>query len=107
MRGRVLGRSSNTNKIWVADSGTSVSIILVSISKRNGIKWIALDPDEPNYSSMTTNELTILGQTNIWIKFKHIKKAQEIEALVCEEESDENPIDFDFLQDMEILFIEF
>ena len=53
---------------------------------------------EPNYSSLTRNELTILGQTNIWIK-----KVQEIEALVCKEESDESPIDLDSLQDMGII----
>ena len=37
----------------VADSGTSVSIIPVNIAKRNGIKWRALDPDEPNFSGVT------------------------------------------------------
>ena len=46
---------------------------------------------------------TILGQINIWIKFKHIKKVQEIDALVCKEESDESLIDLDSLQDMEML----
>ena len=52
MRGRVLGRSTNIYETWVADSGTSVSIIPVNIAKRNGIRWRALDPDEPNYSSV-------------------------------------------------------
>ena len=56
---------------------------------------------------MTGNEPTILEQTNIWIKFKHIKKVQEIEALVCKEESDESLIDLDSLQDMEIIHKDF
>ena len=42
---------------------------------------------------------SILGQTNIWIKLKNIKKVQEIEALVCKEKSDESLIDLDSLQD--------
>ena len=63
---RVLGRSKNKIETWVADSGTSVSIIPVNIATRNGIKWRTLDPDEPNYSGVTGTELTILGQTNIY-----------------------------------------
>ena len=50
---------------------------------------------------------TILGQINTWIKFKHIKKVQEIDALVCKEESDESLIDLDFLQDMGIIHKDF
>ena len=74
MKGRVLGRSTNKNETWVVDSGTSVPIIPVNIAKINGIKWRALNPDEPNYSGVTGTKFTILGQTNIWIKFKNIKK---------------------------------
>ena len=40
-----------------------VSIIPVNMAERNGIKRRALDPDEPNYSSMRGTELTILGQS--------------------------------------------
>ena len=69
MRGRVVGKSTNTYEVWVADSGTSVSIVPINIAERNGIG----------------TQLTILGQTNIWIKFSTMKKAQEISALVCQE----------------------
>ena len=48
MRVRIIGKSTNKNEAWIADAGTSVSIIPVNIAKRNGIKWRALDPDEPN-----------------------------------------------------------
>ena len=88
MKGRVLGKSTNKYETWVADSGTSVSIIPINIAnKRNGISWRTLDPDEPNYSGITGNQLSILGQTNIMVKFSTIKKAQEISALVCKEEA--------------------
>ena len=79
MRVRIIGKSTNKNEAWIADAGTSVSIIPVNIANRNGRKWRALDPDEPNYSGVTGNELTILEQTYIWIKFMCIKIAQEIE----------------------------
>ena len=54
MKGRVLGKSANKYETWVADSGTSVSII---IARRNRIKWRLFDPDETNYSGVTGTEL--------------------------------------------------
>ena len=65
MKVRLLGKLTNRNETWVADAGTSVSIIPVNIAKRNGNKWRELDPDEPNYNGVTSTEITILGQTNI------------------------------------------
>ena len=91
----------------VADSGTSVSIIPVNIAKRNGIKWRRVNPDEPNYSGITGTQPNILGQTNIWIKFTTMKKAQEISALVCQEQSEESLIDIDSLKDMGIIHKDF
>ena len=40
-------------------------------------------------------------------KFKYIKKAEEIEALICKEESNESLIDLDTLQDMDIIHKDF
>ena len=57
MRVRVLGKSTNKNETWVADSGTSVSNIPVNIAKRNGIKWSALDPEKPNYKQKKPNQI--------------------------------------------------
>ena len=55
----------------------------------------------------TGTKLTLLGQTNMWIKFKNIKKTKEIVALVCKEESDESLIDLDSLQVMGIIYKDF
>ena len=87
MRGRVFEKSNNTYEIWVANSGTSVSIIPINIAKKNSIKWRPNDPDKPNYSSVNGTQLTILGQTNIWIQFRTMKTAQEISVLECQEQS--------------------
>ena len=107
MRGRVLGKATKKYEIFVADCGTSVSIIPMNIAKRNGIKWRPVDPDEPNYSGVTGTQRTILGQTNKWIKFTTMKKTQEISALVCQEESEESLIDLDSLKDMGIIHKDF
>ena len=39
--------------------------------------------------------------------YSNIRKAQEIEALVCKDESNESLIDLDTLQDIEIIHKEF
>ena len=98
MKGRVLGKPTNKYKTRVA-----VSIIPLSIAKSNWIKWRPLDKDEPNNSSVTGTELTTLGQINIWIKFNTLKKAQEILALVCKEESKEYLVDLESLPKMVII----
>ena len=53
-----------------------MSIIPVNIAKKIGIKWWELDADEPNYSGITRNQLSVLGQTTITIKFTTIKMTQ-------------------------------
>ena len=78
--------------------GSRFQYVSFDHTKINGIKWRPLDPDEPNFSGITGTKLTILGQTNIWVKFNTLKKAQEILALVCKEESEESLVDLDSIQ---------
>ena len=96
---------SNENKYetFVADTGTPVSIVPVNIAKKNGIKLYELDADEPNYSGITGNQLSILGQTKIIIKFTTIRKAQSISALVCREEGEKSLINLDTLKEMGVI----
>ena len=98
MKGKVLGNNGNKYETFVANTGTPVSI--VPVAKKNGIKWYELDADEPNYSGITRNQLSILGQTTITIIFTTIRKAQAISALVCREEGEESLIDLDTLKEM-------
>ena len=64
---------------------------------------VELDADEPNYSGITGNQLSILGQTTITIKFTTIRKAQSIPVLICREEGEESLIDLDTLKDMGVV----
>ena len=103
MKGRIMGNYGNKYKTFVADAGSPVSIIPVNIAKKNGIKWWELDADEPNYSGIIGNQLSILGQTTITIKFTTIRKAQSIPVLICREEGEESLIDLDTLKDMGVV----
>ena len=102
MKGKVLGSNENKYETFVADTGSPVSIVAVNIAKKNGIKWWELDADELNYSGITGNQLSILGQTTITIKVTTIRKAQSIPVLICIEEGEESLIDLDTLKDMTI-----
>ena len=107
LKGKVLGSNGNKYETFVADTGTPVSIISFNIAKKNGIKWYELDPDEQNYSGITGNQLSILGQTTITIKFTTIKRTQVISALVCREEGEESLIDLDTLKEMGVVHEDF
>ena len=103
----MITQKSNIYETFVADSETPVSIIPVKIAKNKGIKWYELDPDEPNYSRITENQLSILCQTTITVKFSTIKRAQTVSALVCREEDEESLIDLDTLKSMGVIHDDF
>ena len=107
MRGRILGNYGNKYETFVADTGSPISIVPVNVAKKNGIKWWALDKDEPNYSGITGNQLNILGQGTITVKFTTIKKTASIPVLICREEGDECIIDLDALKEMGVVHKEF
>ena len=49
MTGRILGKSSNKKEVFIADTGTSVTILPVNIAKHNGVIWTPEDADKPAY----------------------------------------------------------
>ena len=46
MKGRILSQPGNHREIFIADTGTSTPIVPKNVTKRNGIKWGAVDRDE-------------------------------------------------------------
>ena len=103
MRGRILGNYGNKYETFVADTGSPISIVPVNVAKKNGLKWWALDEDEPNYSGITGSQLNILGQATITVKFTTIKMAASIPVLICREEGEECIIDLDALKEMGVV----
>ena len=49
MTGRILEKSSNKKEVFIADTGTSVTILPVNIAKHNGVIWTPEDADKPAY----------------------------------------------------------
>ena len=107
MKGKILGNYGNKYETFVPDMGSPVRIEPVNVTKKNGMKWWALDVDEPNYSGITGNQLNILCQATITIKFTTIKMAASIPVLICRDEGEECIIDLDALKDMGVVHKEF
>ena len=47
MKGRILTQPGNRKEIFIADTGTSKPIVPKAEAKRNSMKWVELDTDEP------------------------------------------------------------
>ena len=53
MKGRILGSSCNKPLNFVADTGTPVAIIPMSLYQRNKLEVVPTDRDEPEYKGVT------------------------------------------------------
>ena len=53
MKGRILGSSCNKHLNFVADTGTPVAIIPMSLYQRNKLEVVPTDRDEPEYKGVT------------------------------------------------------
>ena len=97
MYGRILGSSTNKFIRFCADSGTPAAFIPRSVAERNKLEIIPPDPDEAQYASASGHSLTVIGQTSMYVKFKHMKNTRELRALVVEEEGQEVLVDLETL----------
>ena len=104
MKGRILKQPENRKETFIADTGTSTPIVPKAVAKRNGMKWVELDTDEPRCKGVTGDELSSIGQCTFFVKFDILKKAKKIRALVCSDEGNEILIDLQSLIDWTIMY---
>ena len=88
MFGRILGSCTNKNIKSCADSGTPAAFIPISVAKKNKLEVFPTDLDEPSYEAATGHRLSVIGQTNMFINFKTMKKTKKLRALVVADEGD-------------------
>ena len=46
---KILGRSRNKKKVFLANTWISVIILTMNVAKRNSVKWAASGSDKPSY----------------------------------------------------------
>ena len=101
MNGRILGNSCNKYLNFIADTGTQVAIIPWSLNERNKLQIVPTDPDEPEYKGVTGMKLTVVGQTEMFIKFKTMKTTKFLRA--CEDEDNEILVDLETFVEWSII----
>ena len=69
----------------------------------NGLKWSPLDPDEPQYRSVTNQKLEVIGQTSCFVKLEKVKKPVKLSFIVCLEDGNEALLSLDTLKDLSIV----
>ena len=67
-----MGDSCNKYLNFIADTGTPVAITSKSLVERNRLEKVPTDLDEPKYEGVMGLKLTVVGQTEMFIKFKTI-----------------------------------
>ena len=83
MSGRILGSSTNKYLNFVADTGSSVGLILRSVATRNKLKIFPADIDEASYAGASGKKVTVLGQCQMFINFRqHVIAKEGDEVLV-------------------------
>ena len=96
VRGRILG-TCNKHEKFIADTRTSVAIIPRSDAEKIRLQWVPIDSDEPDYKGVAGMQLAVIGQTEMFIKFKTMRNTKVLRGIVCEEEGDEILVDLDTL----------
>ena len=89
MKGRILGCSPNKYIRFVADTGSPVAIVPMSVAIRNKLEILPSDPDEANYAGVSGTKLSVVGQCQMYICFSQMKTTKEVRALVVADEGDE------------------
>ena len=73
----------------------------------NGLKYSQLDPDEPQYRSVTNQKLEIVGQTYCFVKLEKVKTPVKLNFFVWLDDGSEALLSLDILKDLSIVSREF
>ena len=82
MYGCILGKMGNKRETFIADTGTSISVHPINLTRKNGIKWREEDPDKLKYLGVTGTDLTILGQADIKVAFNTLKNTKHLRKMI-------------------------
>ena len=92
---------------FCCDTGCSANLKPAKMAAKGGLKWRPLDPDEPQYKSVTNERSEIIGQTSCYVKLEKVKRTVKLNFLVCMDEGDEALLCLDALKDLSIVSQDF
>ena len=72
MRGKLLNKPGGKWSRFCCDTGCSTNLMPAKMAAMSGLRWSPLDPDEPQYRSVTNEKLEIVGQTSCFVKLEKV-----------------------------------
>ena len=78
-------------------------LLPVKMAAMNGLKYSPLDPNEPQYRSVTNQKLEIVGQTYGFVKLEKVNRPVKLSFLVCLDDGNEALLSLDTLKDLSIV----
>merc|ERR1711895_219157 len=103
MKGKFLNQARGKWFNFCCDTGSSTNLMPIKMAALNGLEYRELDPNEPNYSSVTNHRLEIVGQTTTFIRLEKVHKPIKISFLVCSDYGDECLLSLDTLVELSIV----
>ena len=98
MSGKILNQPSGRWHKFCCDTGCSTNLMPAKMAALNGLKWSPVDPDEPQYRSVTNQKLEVIGQTSCFVK-----KPVKLSFIVCLEDGNEALLSVDTLKELSIV----
>ena len=74
MKGKFLNQPRAKWMSFCCDTGCSTNLMPVKMAALNGLKYSPLDPNEPQYRSVTNQKLEIVGQTYGFVKLEKVNR---------------------------------
>ena len=68
LKGKFLNQPRGKWMNFCCDTGCSTNLMPIKMAALNGLKYSDVDPNEPQYRSVTNQKLEIVGQTHAFIK---------------------------------------
>ena len=75
----------------------------MSLAQRNTLEVVPTDRDEPEYEGVTGTKLSVVSQTEMFIRFKTMKSTYVLKAILCADKADEIQVDLEMLLDWGII----
>ena len=79
----------------------------IKIAALNRLKYSELDPNEPNYRSVTNQKLEIVGQTHAFVRLEKVNRPVKLSFLVCKDDGEEALLSLDTLKALSIVSSDF
>ena len=89
MRGKLLNQPGGKWSKFCCETGCSTNLMPAKMAAMGGLRWSPLDPDEPQYRSVTNEKLEIVGQTSCFVKLEKVKTPVKLSFLVCMDDGNE------------------